>query len=110
RAVHACDRARRGLPRRPLVVGAGRRERMRAARRCGGGAARPGDAVNAPTPLDRLPPVDLDQLDALEEEAIFILRETVAAFERPTLLFSAGKDSCVVLHLAQKAFKLAGSA
>jgi sulfate adenylyltransferase subunit 2 len=66
--------------------------------------------MNAPTPLDRLLPVDLGQLDALEEEAIFILRETAAAFERPALLFSGGKDSCVVLHLAQKAFKLEGSA
>ena len=43
-------------------------------------------------------------LDALEEEAIFILRESVASFERPALLFSGGKDSCVVLHLARKAF------
>ena len=67
--------------------------------------------MNAPTPLDRLlPDVDLGQFEALEEEAIFILRETAAAFERPALLFSAGKDSCVVLHLAHKAFKLAGSA
>ncbi len=66
--------------------------------------------MNAPTPLERLLPVDLGQLDALEEEAIFILRETAAAFERPALLFSGGKDSCVVLHLAQKAFKLEGSA
>jgi len=67
--------------------------------------------MNAPTPLDRLllPELDAAQLDALEEEAIFILRETAAAFERPALLFSGGKDSCVVLHLAQKAFKLAGS-
>ena len=67
--------------------------------------------MNAPTPLDHLlPELDVAQLDALEEEAIFILRETAAAFERPALLFSGGKDSCVVLHLAQKAFKLAGSA
>ena len=67
--------------------------------------------MNAPTPIERLlPQLDLGQLDALEEEAIFVLRETVAAFERPALLFSAGKDSCVVLHLAQKAFKLQGSA
>ena len=67
--------------------------------------------MNAPTPLDRLllPELDAAQLDALEEEAIFILRETAAAFERPALLFSGGKDSCVVLHLAQKAFKLDGS-
>ena len=44
-------------------------------------------------------------LAALEEEAVFILREVVASFERPALLFSAGKDSCVVRHLALKAFK-----
>jgi len=43
-------------------------------------------------------------LDALEEEAIFILREVAAAFERPTLLFSGGKDSLVLLKLAEKAF------
>ncbi|MDP9126156.1 MAG: phosphoadenosine phosphosulfate reductase family protein, partial [Pseudomonadota bacterium] len=65
--------------------------------------------MNAPTPIERLlPEFDVAQLDALEEEAIFILRETAAAFERPALLFSGGKDSCVVLHLAQKAFKLPG--
>ena len=44
-------------------------------------------------------------LAALEEEAVFILREVVASFERPAILFSAGKDSCVVRHLALKAFK-----
>ena len=36
-------------------------------------------------------------LDALEEETIFILREVAAAFERPALLFSGGKDSLVML-------------
>jgi len=50
--------------------------------------------------------VDHRHLDALEEEAIFILREVAASFERPGLLFSSGKDSCVVLHLAEKAFKM----
>jgi len=62
--------------------------------------------MNAPASLDRLlPSLDHRHLDWLEEEAIFILRETAAAFERPALLFSSGKDSCVVLHLAEKAFK-----
>ena len=43
-------------------------------------------------------------LDELEEEAIFILREVAAAFERPTLLFSGGKDSLVLIKCAEKAF------
>jgi sulfate adenylyltransferase subunit 2 len=43
-------------------------------------------------------------LDALEEETIFILREVAAAFERPALLFSGGKDSLVLLRCAEKAF------
>jgi len=63
--------------------------------------------MNAPLSFGRLlPAVDHRHLDALEEEAIFILREVAGAFERPALLFSSGKDSCVVLHLAEKAFKL----
>jgi len=43
-------------------------------------------------------------LDALEEETIFILREVAATFEHPTLLFSGGKDSLVMLKCAEKAF------
>jgi len=43
-------------------------------------------------------------LDALEEETIFVLREVAAAFERPALLFSGGKDSLVMLKCAEKAF------
>ncbi|HCJ54297.1 MULTISPECIES: sulfate adenylyltransferase subunit CysD [Glutamicibacter] len=46
----------------------------------------------------------LDQLSALEAESIFIIREVVAELERPGLLFSGGKDSAVLLHLAAKAF------
>ena len=47
---------------------------------------------------------DLSHLNQLETEAIFILRETAAQFENPGLLFSAGKDSIVMAHLARKAF------
>src|ERR671915_185766 len=53
------------------------------------------DAV--PTPAD-------DHLRALEAEAIHIMREVVAEFERPVMLYSIGKDSSVLLRLAQKAF------
>src|SRR6185312_15095292 len=45
-----------------------------------------------------------DHLRALEAESIHILREVVAEFERPVMLYSIGKDSSVLLRLAQKAF------
>ncbi len=48
--------------------------------------------------------VALDHLDALEAESIHVMREVAAEFERPALLFSGGKDSIVMLRLAQKAF------
>ncbi len=69
--------------------------------------------MNARTEPELLQPVPHPQrpnhlsnahLDALEEETIFILREVAAAFERPTLLFSGGKDSLVMLKCAEKAF------
>lgn len=60
-------------------------------------------------PIRLLPPIDHRHLDALEEEAIFVLREVAGAFERPALLFSGGKDSCVVLRLAEKAFGRRGA-
>ena len=43
-------------------------------------------------------------LDQLESEGIFVIREVAAQFERPVLLFSGGKDSIVMTHLARKAF------
>ena len=46
----------------------------------------------------------LNYLDELESEAMYILREVWAQFERPVILFSGGKDSILVTHLAQKAF------
>ncbi|MGH9291480.1 MAG: sulfate adenylyltransferase subunit CysD [Acidimicrobiales bacterium] len=45
----------------------------------------------------------LSHLESLESEAIHVIREVVAEFERPALLFSGGKDSAVLLHLATKA-------
>ena len=47
----------------------------------------------------------LDHLDQLETEAIHVLREVAAEFERPALLFSGGKDSICILRLAEKAFR-----
>ena len=47
----------------------------------------------------------LDYLDLLESESIHIFREVAGQFERPALLFSGGKDSIVLVHLALKAFR-----
>ena len=44
-------------------------------------------------------------MSALEDEAVFVMREVAAEFERPVLLFSGGKDSIVLLRLAEKAFR-----
>jgi sulfate adenylyltransferase subunit 2 len=48
---------------------------------------------------------ELTHLQALEAESIFIMREVAAQFERPVLLFSGGKDSIVLMRLAEKAFR-----
>ena len=47
---------------------------------------------------------ELSHLDALEAEAIYIIREVAAECEKPVMLYSIGKDSSVMLHLAMKAF------
>jgi sulfate adenylyltransferase subunit 2 len=47
----------------------------------------------------------ITHLRALEAESVFIMREVAAEFERPVLLFSGGKDSIVLLRIAEKAFR-----
>ena len=47
---------------------------------------------------------NLSHLDALEAEAIYIIREVAAEAEKPVMLYSIGKDSTVMMHLALKAF------
>jgi sulfate adenylyltransferase subunit 2 len=60
--------------------------------------------MNARTEPELLHQLSNAHLDGLEEETIFILREVAAAFERPALLFSGGKDSLIMLKCAEKAF------
>ncbi|WAM14095.1 sulfate adenylyltransferase subunit CysD [Rhodococcus sp. JS3073] len=63
-------------------------------------------AVGAAAPRDiTVGAARVDELRALEAEAVHIIREVVAELERPVLLFSAGKDSIVLLRLAEKAFR-----
>jgi sulfate adenylyltransferase subunit 2 len=71
----------------------------------GPGAGRSGQSDASVTALVRPTGHPLGHLDLLESLAIFIIREVAAESERPVLLFSGGKDSAVLLHLAAKAFK-----
>jgi 3'-phosphoadenosine 5'-phosphosulfate sulfotransferase (PAPS reductase)/FAD synthetase len=100
RAVHAGREAGRAPPRWPLVVGArGRQEGMRLARDTRQGR---GDGMSALLKERR---EALSHLDWLESESIHILREVAAEARNPALLFSGGKDSIVMLRLAEKAFR-----
>ena len=49
--------------------------------------------------------MSVSELDRLEAESIHVMREVAAELERPVLLFSGGKDSIVLLRLAEKAFR-----
>lgn len=60
--------------------------------------------VHQPTPLARATNTRMSHLDRLEAESIHILREAVAESENPVMLYSVGKDSSVMVHLARKAF------
>src|SRR6186997_1275242 len=68
---------------------------------CGVGWGSPGEQMIG----DFMTSYHLDHLQVLETEAIHLMREVAAEFERPCLLFSGGKDSIVLLRLAEKAFR-----
>ncbi len=62
------------------------------------------ETLSTPDPSSSVPLASLTHLQRLEAESIHILREVVAEAERPVMLYSVGKDSAVMLHLARKAF------
>jgi sulfate adenylyltransferase subunit 2 len=68
-------------------------------------AATPADNAILPTRVARSAHGGLSHLAALESESIFIMREVAAEFERPVVLFSGGKDSIILLRIAEKAFR-----
>ncbi|WP_406391182.1 sulfate adenylyltransferase subunit CysD [Streptomyces sp. NBC_00887] len=61
-------------------------------------------SIVATVPEGTVNPYALSHLDSLESEAVHIFREVAGEFERPVILFSGGKDSILMLHLALKAF------
>jgi sulfate adenylyltransferase subunit 2 len=65
---------------------------------------RPQAIAHSPTILPEERPPRLNELEWLESESIHIIREVAATFRMPVMLFSGGKDSAVMLHLAAKAF------
>src|SRR5882672_11521338 len=91
RTMHSCHRTGTGIPGRPMVVGRHRRKGMRPARR-------------ATKRRRKVLTENWTHLEALEAESIYIIREVVAQFRNPVLLYSIGKDSSVLVHLARKAF------
>ena len=69
-----------------------------------GSVAYPEPAHDTAPAKPHLPTATLSHLDRLEAESIFIIREVLAIAENPVMLYSIGKDSSVMLHLARKAF------
>src|SRR5690242_6828633 len=106
RALYARDHPRRGYPGRPLVVGESGNQRVRLALRPGEGrAAEQGQCRAGRGAVSGVLDVTEDlALRSIESEAIHVLREVAAEFRNPALLFSGGKDSATILHLAYKAF------
>src|SRR6266853_193624 len=102
RAVYTRDPCRRRYPRRSVVVGIQGQQGMRYPRFTAGQTRWSEAIMNAALQLDS---IRIDHLDWLESEAIHILREVAAECSNPVLFFSGGKDSIVLLRLAEKAFR-----